>query len=170
MPNIKRVFVEKKVGFNSEASNLFSDITDFLQIKNIQKVRMLYRYDIQGISDIEYEQAIENILSDPPQDIVYDENFSYEKDDFVFAVEYLAGQYDQRSDSAAQCIQIITQKERPLIRSAKVIVLSGPLNKDNIASIKKFCINPVDSREAGIKKPNSLDHKITKPKPVKHLK
>lgn len=170
MANIKRVFIEKKSGFETEASNLFSDISNFLLIKNIKKVNILYRYDIQGVNESEYKLAVQTILSDPPQDLVFEEKFPHEKDDIVFAVEYLPGQYDQRSDSASQCIQIITQKDPPLIRTAKVFVLTGKLNNNEITAIKKFCINPVDSREAEIEKPLSLEQKVNKPQPVKIIK
>lgn len=170
MASIKRVFIEKQESFDIEASNLFSDIKNFLKIKNISKVRMLYRYDIQDVSDKEYKIAVETIFSDPPQDNVFEEKFPHQKDDTQFAVEFLAGQYDQRSDSAAQCIQIITQKEAPLIRTAKVIVLSGKLTKDEVAAIKKFCINPVDSCEADMSKPKSLYNKIQDPRPIKIVK
>ena len=113
MSKIYRVYIEKKDGFDAEASNLFKDIVEFLEIKNLKKLRMLYRYDVQGIDEKEYQLAKETVFSDPPQDLVYNEKFPHENRDIIFGVEYLPGQYDQRADSAAQCIQILTQKETP---------------------------------------------------------
>jgi phosphoribosylformylglycinamidine synthase len=169
MSKIYRVYIEKKEGFDAEASNLYRDIVEFLEISNLKKLRMLYRYDVQGIDENAYKMAKETIFSDPPQDIIYDDEFPFENSDFIFAVEYLPGQYDQRADSAAQCIQILTQKEAPLTRTAKIIILSGSLSGNEIEAVKKFCINPVDSREAILEKPQTLEQHVKKPQPVKTL-
>ncbi|MCB9059286.1 MAG: phosphoribosylformylglycinamidine synthase [Calditrichae bacterium] len=167
MTNIFRVYIEKKAGFDTEAVNLYSDVSEFLGIKSLEKLRILYRYDVQGISEDEYKIARNSVFSDPPQDYVYDENFNFKNSDYIFAVEYLPGQYDQRSDSASQCIQILTQKNPPLVRTAKVFVLSGILTESEIKRIKKHCINPVDSREAELQIPETLEQQISIPEHVK---
>jgi phosphoribosylformylglycinamidine synthase len=167
MAFIKRIFIEKKEGFNIEATNLYSDIVDFLQIKSIKHIRMLYRYDLQDVSEQDYKMAKNTIFSDPPQDLVYEENFPHNDDDIIFSFDFLPGQYDQRADSAAQCIQILSEKDPPIIRTAKVVVIKGNPNQGEIAAVKKFCINPVDSRESQLNKPENLEQKIIPPAPVK---
>jgi phosphoribosylformylglycinamidine synthase len=102
MENIYRLFIEKKNGFDVEAANLYNDLIRLLEIKELKKLRMLYRYDVQGVTDDEYIEARDSVFSDPPQDIVYEETFPHENNDTVFSIEFLPGQYDQRSDSAAQ--------------------------------------------------------------------
>jgi len=169
MEKIYRLYIEKKESFDVEANNLYNDITRLLSINGLIKLRMLYRYDIQGITEDEYFEARETVFSDPPQDIVYDESFPSDQTDLIFGIEYLPGQYDQRSDSAAQCIQILTHKNAPIVRSAKIVILTGELDEDQIGQIKKYCINPVDSRNALIEKPNDLVHQIKKPEPVKTI-
>lgn len=164
---IKRIYVEKKKGCDVEASHLRHDIRSNLEIKNLQEVRILNRYDIEGISDEHYELAKATIFSEPPVDKIFEENMKLEEDETVFAVEYLPGQYDQRADSAMQCIQIITQQERPVILVAKVYVLKGKLTQEEINKIKGYCINPVDSREAALEKPVSLKMEMQIPEDVK---
>lgn len=154
---VRRCFVEKKKGFDVEAQGLFSDLRENLGLKGLSGVRVLNRYDISGVTEEEYAMSRGTIFSEPTVDYVYDETVSFGKDCRVFAMEYLPGQYDQRADSAAQCMQILTQKERPVILSAKVIVLEGVLTDREFAMIKSYCINPVDSREASLDKPQALE-------------
>ncbi len=152
---VYRIFVEKKEGLAHEANALYGEITTLLGIKNLEKVRLLNRYDVENINEKLFADSIGTVFSEPQLDIVTEE-LKKGENDTVFAVEYLPGQFDQRADSAAQCIQIISQGERPTIRTAKVYILSGALKKEEIAEIKKFVINPVEAREATLDKPETL--------------
>lgn len=153
---VKRIYVEKRPGFNIEAQGLLCDIQENLGIEGLEDLRIVNRYDIAGISSEEYAQARTIIFAEPTVDWIYDEDVVISSQDRVFAMEFLPGQYDQRADSAAQSIQILTQKERPEITSAKVIVLKGQITEDELSRIKHYCINPVESREARLEKPESL--------------
>lgn len=166
---VRRLFVEKKKGFDVEAQGLFSDIKENLSIAGLEYLRIVNRYDISGISGDEYKKSRDTILSEPPVDTVYDEELQTKDGEMVFAVEYLPGQYDQRADSAAQCIQILTQNERPEVRAAKVIIIAGEISKDELKTIKEYCINPVESREASLEKPASLDIPVVVPESVKSV-
>ncbi|MBR0115031.1 MAG: phosphoribosylformylglycinamidine synthase, partial [Firmicutes bacterium] len=151
---VHRIFVEKKEGFAAEAEGLLSEARNLLNIKGLEKVRVLNRYDAENISGELFGHSVRTVFSEPQVD-----NACEEPDlegAVVFAVEYLPGQFDQRADSAAQCIQIISQQERPLIRSAKVYALYGDLTDEEVAEIKKYLINPVESREASLEKPDTL--------------
>lgn len=163
---VRRIFVEKKKGFDVEARKLCADLKENLGIRGLEDVRIINRYDISGISDEEYQRARTTIFSEPTVDYVYDEVLETGEDSRVFAMEYLPGQYDQRADSAAQCIQILTQKERPAVLSARVIVLKGEISDREFARIKEYCINPVDSREASLDKPLTLEMKCEVPPDV----
>ncbi|MGE4213363.1 MAG: phosphoribosylformylglycinamidine synthase [Anaerotignaceae bacterium] len=165
--NIKRLYIEKKKGCDVEAQSLFTDIRENLGISELTGVRIFNRYDVEGISDADYETAKTTIFSEPPVDIVYEEEILISNGEKVFAIEYLPGQYDQRADSAMQCVQIISQAEKPAIVCAKVIVLEGNLSDEEFAAIKSYCINPVDSREAVLEKPKSLVMEMEKPEDVK---
>ena len=154
---VKRIYVEKKPGYDIEAQGLYSDLSENLGIVGLEGLRVINRYDISGITDEEYIKSRPIIFAEPPLDLVFDEHLEIPAEDLVFAMEYLPGQYDQRADSAAQCVQILTQKERPKIASAKVIVLKGLLSEDDFRKIKDYCINPVESREASLEKPESLE-------------
>lgn len=154
---VRRLFVEKQPGFDVEAQSLYQDLKVNLNINALNSVRILHRYDLSGINDEVYEQCRYSIFAEPTVDWVYDETMEVEHNQQVFAVEYLPGQYDQRADSAAQCIQILTQGEKPKILYAKVIVLAGDISVQDLAAIKAYCINPVDSREAMMGKPLSLE-------------
>ena len=123
MDNIKRLYVEKKKGCDVEAQHLFNDIKENLGINRLEGVRILNRYDVEGISEGDYEIAKNTIFSEPPVDNIYEEEFPVEYNETVFGIEYLPGQYDQRADSAMQCIQLISQSEKPTICVAKIIVL-----------------------------------------------
>ena len=155
--NVKRLLVEKREGFDLEAKALMKDLKDSLHIDCIDDLRLLNRYDIEGLSDEICDSASKTIFSEPNLDVVYKENVEYDKDAKVFAVEYLPGQYDQRADWAAQCVQIINEGQRPNINSAKLYILTGDIDDELFAKIKSYVINPVDSREASLEKPETLD-------------
>jgi len=163
---VRRIFVEKKPGFDIEAQHLYLDLKENLGIAGLERVRIINRYDISGISDEDYNQARKTIFSEPNVDFVYDEDIEIEDGLKHFAMEYLPGQYDQRADSAAQCIQILTQGEPPTILSAKLILCYGEISEDYFRKIKDYCINPVDSREASMQKPSSLEMEIITPEDV----
>ena len=152
---VYRVYVEKRGELANEARSLKNDLVSLLGIKNLKNLRMLNRYDVEDISAELFENAVKNVFSEPQLDVV---TYSIDKKDTdtVFAVEYLPGQFDQRADSAAQCIQIISQKERPLVRTAKVYILEGDLSADEVEAIKKYVINPVESREASLEEAKTL--------------
>ncbi|GAA0179785.1 phosphoribosylformylglycinamidine synthase [Clostridium sediminicola] len=155
--NVRRIYVEKKSGFDVEAMALYGELTENLGIEGIKKLRLVNRYDIEGVSDEIYEKARNTIFSEPTVDNVCDEKIEFNSDSKVFAVEYLPGQYDQRADSASQCIQLITHGERPKIACAKIIVIDGCVSDDDFVNIKDYYINNVDSREALLEKPENLD-------------
>ncbi len=165
---VYRVFVEKREGLQNEAKALLSEINDLLSIKSLTDVRVINRYDAENITEELFNYAVGAVFSEPQLDIATDE-LKIEEDATVFAVEFLPGQFDQRADSAAQCIQIISQGDRPTIRSAKVYVLSGDLTDAQIAAIKKYVINPVEAREAALEKPATLAVQYEIPTTVKTL-
>ncbi|MDI6879968.1 MAG: phosphoribosylformylglycinamidine synthase [Desulfitobacteriaceae bacterium] len=164
--SVRRIFVEKRPGYDVEAQGLLNDLRDNLGLKKLKELRSIHRYDVQGITDGEYEDSQHLIFSEPPVDFVYDEWFNVPEGSRAFAMEYLPGQYDQRADSAAQCIQMLTQKERPQISSAKVIVVAGEMSDAEFKRIKDYCINPVEAREALLDKPESLDMETIPPADV----
>ncbi|HOP75081.1 MAG TPA: phosphoribosylformylglycinamidine synthase [Bacillota bacterium] len=166
---VRRIFVEKKPGFDIEAQSLYKELKYNLGIGGLEGVRIVNRYDIEGISETEYNQARQIIFAEPPVDQVYDEKFPFSEHERVLAVEYLPGQYDQRADSAAQCIQILSQRERPEVRVARLIVLSGRLTEDEYQRIKAYCINPLESHEASLEKPQTLKVQLEYPSDVKVL-
>ncbi len=164
---IYRVFVEKRPALANEAKALLSDVVSLLGISRLTDVRLFNRYDVENIDQELFEYSVKTVFSEPQLDIA-----TYEldiKDACVFAVEYLPGQFDQRADSAAQCIQIISQKERPLVRSAKVYALYGDLTGEDIQAIKKYVINPVESREASLDLPETLQMRYAVPDKVKTI-
>ena len=164
---VYRVFVEKKKELANEAKALLSDAKNLLGISELTDVRIINRYDAENITEELFDYAIKTVFSEPQLDI------ATPNIDFgcacVFAVEFLPGQFDQRADSAAQCIQIISQGERPTIRTAKVYALYGNLNDAQIAEIKKYVINPVEAREASLEKPETLQMQYDIPTEVKTL-
>jgi len=160
---VYRVYVEKKAGQTHEADSLLKEIKDFLQIGALESVRVLNRYDAENIEKDLFDYAVNTVFSEPQVD---DVSFDVPTGEFVFAVEPLPGQYDQRADSAAQCIQIISQGNRPIIRTAKVYVLSGNLTAENITAIKKHVINAVESREASLELPETLAVQYAAPETV----
>ena len=164
---VYRVYVEKKEGLAHEANALLSEMTQLLGIKELKAVRLFNRYDVEKISEELFGNAVRSVFSEPQLDIVSDT--LPDDADFIFAVEYLPGQFDQRADSAAQCIQIISCGERPLIRTARVYALYGNLSDTDVAEIKKYVINPVESREALLDKPETLEVKYELPTTVQTL-
>ena len=164
---VYRIYVEKKEGLRHEAAALLSDARDFLGIKALTDVRLWNRYDAENITEELFRSAVDTVFSEPPVDIASEEIDTVGA--YVFAVEYLPGQFDQRADSAAQCIQILSQGERPAVRSAKVYALYGELTDEETARIKKYVINPVEAREAELEKPETLALDYASPQPVKTL-
>jgi len=163
--NVKRLFVEKKPGFDIEAQKLLADFKENLGLGGIEKVRIVLRYDVEGLSESDYERAVSTVFSEPPVDTVTLEKLP-KSDEFVFAVEYLPGQYDQRADSAAQCIQLLTRGERPDVRTAKLYMISGKLGEEDQRRLVDYVINPVDSRQARLEKPETLEMKLNIPSEV----
>ncbi len=162
---VYRIYVEKKKELANEASGVLSDLRTFLQIKNLTGLRLLNRYDVENIEKELFDYSVKTVFSEPQLDIVT-ESVENADDAYVFATEYLPGQFDQRADSAAQCIQIISQGERPLVKTAKVYVLYGDLTEEDIAAVKKYVINPVESREASLDKAETLVTKYDIPTEV----
>ena len=154
---VRRVFVEKKPGFRVEAAGLLKDLRSNLGLEKLQDLRILHRYDVENLTEELFEKAIARILSEAPVDRVYRENLPEDtREGKTFAVEYLPGQYDQRADSAAQCIQLLEAEAEPVVQCAKVYVLFGDLTAADVERVKKYCINSVDSREASMEKPATL--------------
>ncbi|MBO5248626.1 MAG: phosphoribosylformylglycinamidine synthase [Clostridia bacterium] len=149
-----RVYVEKRAELAHEANSLCSELKNLVGIKALEGVRIINRYDVENIDQVLFEKAVRTVFSEPQLDLVSDEVDA--KDGIVFAVEPLPGQFDQRADSAAQCIQLQSQSERPTVRSAKVYVLNGALSENDVTAIKKYVINAVESREASLEKPETL--------------
>ena len=147
MSGIRMVFVEKKAGFNVESQILFKDFKDNLGIEALEDVRVLNKYILGDMEEEQYVRTVNTILSEAPVDRVYEENFEIGQDEIAFGVEYLPGQYDQRADSASECIMLLTEEEKIPVKSSKVIILKGNLNEEEIKKIKSYYINPVDSRE-----------------------
>ena len=166
---VRRIYVQKKNGFDVEAKGILKDLQENLQIKEVEGVIILNRYDVDGINDETYEKATSTVFSEPQVDICYHENYEFEKDDTVFAVEFLPGQFDQRANSLEECLQIISEGERPTAKSAKVYILKGKLNEKQVEKIKKYLINSVDSREASLEKPKTLENQTQEPKDVKTI-
>ena len=168
MADVRRIYVEKKPGFDVEAKEVLADLRENLSMKGLADVRIINRYDVEGITDEEYKKARCLIFSEPPVDNVYDEE-AVINDGKVFAVEFLPGQFDQRAASAEECISILTAKDRPRVRYAKVYVLIGEVSDKDVEDIKAYVINPVESREASLEKPDSLDMVVDYPEDVKTI-
>ncbi|NLM86232.1 MAG: phosphoribosylformylglycinamidine synthase, partial [Clostridiales bacterium] len=152
---VQRVFVEKREGLAFEASNLLAELTQFAGLEGLRSVRVINRYDVEGLSPAEFEAAIPTVFSEPPLDTVSRE-LKLPEDACAFALEYLPGQFDQRADSAAQCLQMQTLGDKPLVRTARVFVLQGNLSPEDVDKAKGYLLNPVESREAGFDLPDSL--------------
>ncbi len=167
MSNVRRVYVEKKMPYAVAAKELKAEIKSYLDITALTNVRVLIRYDIENVSEETYKKALGTVFSEPPVDIVYEETFQCEAGDKTFSVEYLPGQFDQRADSAEQCVKLLHESENPIIRSATTYVLSGSITEEEFAKIKEYCINPVDSRETDETKPATLITEFEEPADVK---
>ncbi|MDO4485495.1 MAG: phosphoribosylformylglycinamidine synthase [Bacillota bacterium] len=164
---VRRIYVEKKKGFDVEASSLFNDIRENLHLKELAGVRVLNRYDIDGIDDATYEAAKLTVFAEPAIDVVYEETMPEDLGSAIFfAVEYLPGQYDQRADSAAQCIKLMNAEAEAIVKFARVIILEGNLSPQQVETIKSYCVNPVDSQIAAPEKPENLEMETTVPKDV----
>ena len=161
---VYRVYVEKRPGFDVEAQALKRDLTDFLKIEGLQNLRILNRYDVEGVDRALFDESVQTIFSEPQLDEVYFE--LPENGGVAFAVEFLPGQFDQRADSAAQCVQLASRCEKPLVRTARVYLLSGNLSDEAVARIKKYVINPVESREASLEKVSTLALRAETPERV----
>ena len=167
MSKVRRVYSEKMPAFAVKAKELSDEISNYLNINTVKNVRVLIRYDIENISDEVYKDALVTVFSEPPVDYVYEEDFGKKAGEKVFAVEFLPGQFDQRADSAVQCVKLLKEDEEPVIRTATVYVIDGDVTDDELARIKSFCINPVDSREADMAKPETLVTVFAEPADVK---
>jgi len=154
--SVRRIFVEKKPAYAVKAGELREELENYLGIHNVKNVRVLIRYDIENLSEETYKKALVTIFSEPPVDLVYEEEFTRNPGDLVFSVEYLPGQFDQRADSAEQCVKLLKEDEEPVIRSATTYVVTAPPTAETEGAIKSFCINPVDSRQADEEKPETL--------------
>ena len=168
--NVRRIFVEKKKGYDIEAQGLFHDLKENLLIGGLRSVRIVSRYDVEGITEEEFQKSRNTIFSEPTVDTVFDEELQIDCDSKLVAIEYLPGQYDQRADSASQCIQILTQGERPAVRAAKLIILDGELSEEEYKRIKGYCINPVECQEAALEKPLTLEMRSQIPGDVETIK
>ena len=163
---VKRIYVQKKDGFDIEATGILKDIRENLQITNLDKVIVYNRYDVSGISDETFEKAKNTIFSEPQVDVCFEEKIETDKNDKVFGIEFLPGQFDQRANSLAECLQILTEKERPITKTAKIYVLKGNVSDNEVEKIKKYLINPVDSRECALEKPNEIKEEFEVPEDV----
>ena len=167
MSDVRRIYVEKKEAFAVKATELLEEIQSFLGIEDVKSVRVLIRYDVENISDEVFERACRTVFSEPPVDLLYHEKLETAPDAHVFSVEYLPGQFDQRADSAVQCVRFLKEDEQPVIRTATTYVIEGGISEEELASIKSYCINPVDSREAAVEKPETLVTVFDEPADVK---
>lgn len=168
--SMRRIYVEKKKEYAVEAAGLLADLVGTLGMTQLTGLRIVNRYDIAGLSDEDYETAKRVVLSEPPVDTVHDETLEIPEGVKSFAIELLPGQYDQREDFAAQCVQLISQGKRPAVAAAKVILLEGNLTDADVEKIKKYTINPVEAQEASTQKPDSLEMSWEAPKPVAIIK
>ena len=166
MALVRRIYVEKKPGFDVEAGGLLQDLKDNVGLPGLSRLRLINRYDVAGLDDAEYALARETVFAEPPADTVFDETIDFGAGARVFAMEYLPGQYDQRADWAAQCIQVVTQKDRPDVVSAKLVAMYGDLSDEQFAAVKAYCINPVEAREASLEKPVTLTMDAPQPPDV----
>ena len=167
MGKVRRVFVEKKEAFAVKAKELQEEIRSYLGIEGVTGVRVLIRYDVENISDDVFERACTTVFSEPPVDRLYKENFETAEGSRVFSVEYLPGQFDQRADSAVQCVRFLKEDEEPVIRTATTYVIEGVITDEEFSAVRSFCINPVDSREAEAEKPDTLVTVFEEPADVK---
>ena len=167
MNSVKRVYVEKKPEFAVQAKELGPEVKSYLGIKSVTNVRVLIRYDVENLSDVTFDRACNGVFAEPPVDVLYHEDFPHGENDRIFSVEFLPGQFDQRADSAVQCVQFIKEDELPVIKTATTYVIEGEISDAEFDAIKAHCINPVDSRETSLDKPETLVTKFDEPADVK---
>ena len=163
---VKRIYVEKKPEFSVEAKGLLKDLKENLLLENLEDLKIVNRYDVEGINDEIFEKAKNTVFSEPQVDECFEEEYPFAKEDKIFGVEYLPGQFDQRANSLSECLQILTEGERPLAKSAKIYVIKGNINTEDLEKIKKYIINPVDSRECTLKKLKTVKDEHPEPKDV----
>lgn len=166
MSSVKRIYVEKKLPYAVRAQELLEEIKNYLAIETLKQVRVLIRYDLENMGEETITKALGTVFSEPPVDFLYQEDFPREEKDYVFSVEYLPGQFDQRADSAIQCVKLLSPGEEPVINCAVTYVLTGSLTEEELGKIKAYCINPVDSREAVERKPETLETSYAEPEDV----
>ena len=166
MGQVKRVYVEKKQDYAIKAKELLEEVRQYLGL-DVENIRVLIRYDVENVSEESYQKALGTVFSEPPVDEVYEEAFPVEEGETAFSVEFLPGQFDQRADSAQQCLKLLNESEEPVIRSATTYVVKGTLSEDEMGQIKDYCINPVDSRESSEEKPDTLVMEFEEPEDVK---
>ena len=164
--SVRRVYVEKKADYAVKAGELREELESYLGIEGLKQVRVLIRYDIENLSEEIYQKALVTIFSEPPVDELYEEEFPKNPGDLVFSVEYLPGQFDQRADSAEQCVKLLKEDEEPVIRTATTYVITAPLTLEQEEAIRSYCVNPVDSRLTDEKKPTTLAAQFEVPKDV----
>ena len=167
MEKVRRIYVEKKEPFAVKAKELHEDLKSYLGMEGVEKVRELIRYDVENISDETFEKACHSVFAEPPVDDLYREELPLQEGDRVFGVEFLPGQFDQRADSAVQCVRFLKEDEEPIIRTAVIYVISGKITDEEFAKIRAYCINPVDSRETDMEKPVTLIQEFAEPADVK---
>ena len=166
MSNVRRIYVEKKEPYAVKAKELHDELKNYLGI-DVAKVREFIRYDVENISDEVFARACKTVFSEPPVDDLYEETIEIPADAKVFSVEFLPGQFDQRADSAMQCVKLLDESEEPVIRSAVTYIIEGVTDAAEVEKIKSFCINPVDSRESSEVKPQTLVTVFDEPADVK---
>ena len=166
MSSVRRVYVEKKPAFAVQAKDLRHELRKYLGVSGLTGVRVLIRYDVENISDDVFEKACKTVFAEPPVDTLYKESFEMAENTRAFSVEFLPGQFDQRADSAVQCVKFLNEEEEPVIRSATTYVIEGEVSNEEFEAIKHHCINPVDSREIGMEKPETLVAKFEEPADV----
>lgn len=166
MGNVRRIYVEKKPAFAVKALELQEDLKNYLGIQGVKQVRVFIRYDVENISDETFERALVTVFAEPPVDYLYRETIELPQDAHIFSVEFLPGQFDQRADSAVQCVKFLKEDEDPVIKTAVTYMVIGNISEDEWKQIKAYCINPVDSRETGIEKPKTLITEFEEPADV----
>ena len=166
MGNVRRIYVEKKAPYAVKAAELKGDLKNYLGLENVEAVREFIRYDVENISDEIFAKACKTVFSEPPVDDLYEETIEIPANGHVFSVEYLPGQFDQRADSAVQCVQFLKEDENPIIKTAVTYMIIGDISEEDMARIKSYCINPVDSRETDMVKPATLVTEFDEPADV----
>ena len=166
MEKVRRIYVAKKPEYAVKSAELTDEIKSYLGIDGLKSVRIFIRYDVENVSDTVFERACRKVFSEPPVDELFEEKIDIPAGARVFGVEYLPGQYDQRADSAEQCIRFLKEDEEPIVKTAMTYVLTGDISDEEFARIKSHCINPVDSRETGLEKPETLITKYDDPADV----